>query len=129
MFNADYFSRFNQPEQYQAGDVLFDEGDTGDTIYVIQQGEVQVIHDGEPLAVLGVGELVGEMALIDNMPRSATVVALTDLIVVPVNRQHFNAMLYKTPIFSVQVMQTISHRLRRTSGLEIVPLPELIDFS
>jgi CRP-like cAMP-binding protein len=120
MFNADYFNRFSDSESFQAGEVIFDQGDSGDIIYAIQAGEVEVVHDGERLAVLGPGELVGEMALIDDMPRSARVVALTDVKVVPVNRDHFYAMLQKTPVFGTTVMQLISRRLRHAAGLQLV---------
>jgi CRP-like cAMP-binding protein len=117
MFNANYFNRFNESETYAAGEVIFNEGDQGNLIYAIQLGEVQVVHNGEVLATLGEGELFGEMALIDSMPRSATVIALTDVRLVPVDQAHFYAMLQKTPVFGTTVMQVISNRLRHASGL------------
>ncbi|MBZ0304223.1 MAG: cyclic nucleotide-binding domain-containing protein [Anaerolineae bacterium] len=124
MFNADYFNQFHESETYQAGEILIGEGDAGDTIYAIQQGEVQVVHNGDVLATLGPGELVGEMALIDQMPRSATVIALTDVRVVPVDPDHFYALLQKTPVFGTRVMHLISSRLRRAAGLEPIVQPD-----
>lgn len=118
MFNADYFNKFSEAESFEAGEVIIEEGQSDDTIYVIRSGEAQVIHNGEVLATLGEGELFGEMALIDNLPRSATVVALTDTVVVPVNRDHFYALLQRTPVFGATVMHLISGRLRRAAGLQ-----------
>lgn len=125
MFNADYFNRFHDSEVFEGGEVIFEEGDLGDMIYAIQSGEVQVIHNGQVLATLGEGELVGEMALIDNMPRSATVIALTDVRLVPVDPARFYALLQRTPVFGTTVMHLISQRLRAASGLSEVSEPPL----
>jgi CRP/FNR family cyclic AMP-dependent transcriptional regulator len=118
MFNADYFNQFSEFESFEAGEIIIEEGQSDDTIYVIRSGEVQVVHDGEVLATLGAGELVGEMSLIDNLPRSATVIALSDTVVVPVSNDHFYALLQKTPVFGATVMHIISKRLRRAAGLQ-----------
>jgi CRP/FNR family cyclic AMP-dependent transcriptional regulator len=118
MFNADYFNKFSEAEAFEAGEIIIEEGRSDNTIYVIRSGEAQVVHGGEVLATLGEGELFGEMALIDNMPRSATVLALTDVVVVPVNSDHFYAMVQKTPVFGATVMHVISGRLRRAAGLQ-----------
>jgi CRP-like cAMP-binding protein len=124
VFNADYFNRFSDSESFEAGEIIIEEGQPDATIYVIKSGEVEVSHNGETLATLGAGELVGEMALIDTMPRSATVIALTDVVLVPVDQAHFYAMLQKTPVFSTTVMQVITSRLRHAAGLEEVRRPE-----
>lgn len=118
MFNADYFNQFSESESFEAGEIIIEEGQSDDTLYVIRAGEVQVVHDGEVLATLGAGELIGEMALIDNMPRSATVIAATDTILVPISGDHFYALLQKTPVFGTTVMHIISKRLRRAAGLQ-----------
>jgi CRP-like cAMP-binding protein len=118
MFNADYFNKFSEAESFEAGEIIIEEGQSDATIYVIRSGEVQVVHNGEELAVLGEGDLFGEMALIDNMPRSATIIALTDTVVVPVNHDHFYALLQKAPVFGATVMHVISSRLRRAAGLQ-----------
>lgn len=127
MFNADYFNKFSEAESFEAGEVIIEEGQSDATIYVIRSGEVQVIHNGEELAVLGEGELFGEMALIDNMPRSATVIALTDTTVVPVNHDHFYVLLQKMPVFGATVMHLISTRLRRATGLDEADEPNLYE--
>jgi CRP/FNR family cyclic AMP-dependent transcriptional regulator len=120
MFNADYFNKFSEAESFEAGEVIIEEGHSDNTIFVIRSGEAQVVHKGELLATLGEGELFGEMALIDNMPRSATVIALTDVVVIPVNRDHFYVLLQKMPVFGATVMHLISSRLRRAAGLDEV---------
>src|SRR5579859_565223 len=74
------FLRFGR--EYRAGDVLFREGERGDEMYVVQSGLVQ-IRKGmgpaeRPLATLGRGEFLGEMAILNDKPRSATAVVLQD---------------------------------------------------
>ncbi len=58
-------------EHFQPGQTVFEQGDVGDRIYVIRQGEVEVMRDGVRLAMLGPGEYFGEMALLSNLPRNA----------------------------------------------------------
>ena len=57
-----------------AGELIFAQGDRGDIMYVIAEGEAQILIDGKPLETVGAGGILGEMALIDAEPRSATVI-------------------------------------------------------
>ena len=65
------------------------------------------------LALLGEGEIFGEMAILDNSPRSASAIAQTDCKVVRVNQDRFLKLLIGTPFFAVEVMQVMAERLRR----------------
>ncbi len=75
-----------------AGDVLFHESDTGDVAYLVERGRIQIsLMSGESevkLADLGPGDLVGEMALIDNAPRTATAVAVEESVLLVIDREH-----------------------------------------
>jgi hypothetical protein len=67
------------PQRVAAGEIVFAQGDEADGCYVIERGRVSVIGDGRPVAELGPGELVGEIGLLRQVPRTATVRAVTDL--------------------------------------------------
>ena len=67
------------------------------------------------LAILGAGEIFGEMALIDNEPRSASAIAITDVELVPVTEKQFLFLVSQTPYFALKVMRVLAQRLRATN--------------
>ena len=77
------------PLEVAAGDVLLREGEQGDRAYVIERGSVRVSLEGREIGRLGPGDLVGEIALLRSVPRTATVVAETDLRVLALDRSEF----------------------------------------
>jgi CRP/FNR family cyclic AMP-dependent transcriptional regulator len=101
------------PARYAAGDVIFAEGDKGDTMYVVRTGEVTIEHSGRVMETLGGGGIFGEMALIDGSARSATARAKTDCEVAPINEKTFLFLVHETPFFAIAVMRTLADRLRR----------------
>ena len=93
-----------------AGATVFDQGDVGDRYYVVESGEVDVVGDGRVVASLGAGEGFGEIALLRSTPRTAGVVARTDVRLLTLGSQHFLvAVLGYTP--SSQVATTAVTRL------------------
>lgn len=100
---------------FAAGAVIFREGDAGAVLYIINQGTVEISMQGQALEQLGSGDIFGEMALIENMPRSATATAVTDCLLDPVDREHFLLLIKRTPLFALQVMRVLAGRLRRTN--------------
>ncbi len=100
-------------DYYAAGDLIFDAGDEGHYMYVIQDGEVEVVADGVVIDAVGPGGIFGEMALIDRSPRSAAVRAKTDCRVVPIDETKFMNHVHRTPFFALQVMRIMNERLRR----------------
>lgn len=97
--------------------VIIEEGETGDTMYVILEGSVDIIIDGEIFETVGEGGVFGEMALIDDASRSATVVARSYCKVVPVSRKQFNFMIQQMPYFVTTVMSIMADRLRRMNAI------------
>src|ERR1700687_5260340 len=97
---------------YKAGDIIFREGDSGTEFYVIQTGRVRVMSGNKLLETLGGNEIFGEMALIDASPRSATVVAETDVVVAPVTEKQYLFLVRHTPYFALKVMRVLADRLR-----------------
>jgi len=81
-------------------------------MYVVMEGETEILDGPLLLEVAGPGSIVGELALIDDVPRSATVVAKTDCRLVPVDRKRFQYMVQETPFFALAVMKVLADRLR-----------------
>jgi len=103
---------------FAAGHVIFREGEPGDVMYVVLEGEVEIVVQGRVIDTTGPGGIVGEMALIDARPRSATVRATTICKLVPVSQRRFTFLVQQTPFFALQVMQVMSERLRRLLAQE-----------
>jgi CRP-like cAMP-binding protein len=101
---------------FKQGEILIQEGTSGDFAYVLSSGSVEVSKNvrGERfvLSRLGVGSIVGEMSLIDGKPRSATVTALEDTVVKVVNRKRLESMLEKNPRALVPLLKQVFQRLR-----------------
>lgn len=99
-------------EEFSAGQNIFTAGQPGDTMYVVKEGEVDVVVNGKVVDTVGPSGILGEMALIDKQPRSATAVAKTDCKLVSVNEQRFQRLVQQTPHFAIQVMRVMAQRLR-----------------
>ena len=99
-------------EPYLAGQVVFHKGDPGDKMYVVVEGEVDIVSDDKVIATLGSGEVFGEMALIDGNPRSASAVARTDCQIVPVDEDRFLFLVQNTPYFALELMRVLVERIR-----------------
>jgi CRP-like cAMP-binding protein len=74
------------------------------------------VHD-KSVEIVGTDGFFGEMALVDQAPRSATAVAKTDCIVIPISEKHFLFMIEETPFFALTVLRTLTARLRRMDRL------------
>lgn len=102
-------------EQVQAppGTVLMDQGDPGTECFVIVSGEAGVYVRGEHVASSGPGSMIGEMALIDHRPRTATVVADSDMALLRFRTAAFRTLLDEMPKASERVMTVLRGRLER----------------
>ncbi len=100
-------------DYYAAGELIFEAGDPGHVMYVVQEGEVDVLANGRVIDTVTAGGIFGEMALIDRSPRSASVMARTDCRVVPLDEARFMQHVHRTPFFALQVMRIMTERLRR----------------
>jgi CRP-like cAMP-binding protein len=107
------------------GETLFERGDVGDGCYWLRQGVVTVCASsagGEQriLAILGSGAIVGELAMIDGLPRSATVQAVRDCSLSFISRAAFTALLRQHPELHTEIMATLAARLRQSDEDMIV---------
>ncbi|SRR6266436_10400912 len=98
---------------FRAGQDIFREGDPGDVMYVVRDGQVDLRVKGQLVDALGAGGVLGEMALIEHAPRTATATAKTDCILVPIAEKRFMFMVQQTPHFAIQIMKVMAERLRR----------------
>jgi CRP/FNR family cyclic AMP-dependent transcriptional regulator len=94
------------------GEALFTEGDSGACMYIVRSGAVRVSTGTMELEQLGPGSILGEMALIEETPRSATVTAVSDCEIAVIDRRRFLFLVQQTPSFALNVMRVLSHRLR-----------------
>ena len=106
-------------KDYAAGTLLFSEGDDGEVMYVIQSGEVEIrrrIKDQDRvLAVLPAGEFFGEMAIVNDRPRSATAVVRRQARLLVIDGQTFEAMLRGKTEIAVRMIKTMASRLERAN--------------
>jgi CRP-like cAMP-binding protein len=107
--------RHSPAETVPAGEVLFGEGQAGDVMFAVIEGQVELTHRGAVIEKIGPGGIVGEMALIDEAPRSATATAATETRVVRVDRDHFIYLVEEHPTFALQVMSVMADRLRKAN--------------
>ncbi len=102
------------------GQVLFNYGDNSDGMFLVRKGEVKIfIHDAQAneivLAKVTSGAMIGEMALFDNLPRSASASAITDVEVTHITKDEFNRIMKQIPKWFVNLMSSLSSRLRLTN--------------
>jgi CRP-like cAMP-binding protein len=93
-------------------EVLFEEGAEGDSLFVVVHGKVAVRRGDVDVAVLGAGEVVGEMAILDEAPRSASAVAVEDADLLRVSADDFREALEDSAALAEGVINVLSRRLR-----------------
>lgn len=104
---------------YRSGERLFEKGDEGDSAYIILNGEVSVLvpSDGgeQVVAVLGKGEIFGELAVLCEQPRSTAIAARTDLEVLRLDRNMLLNLIREFPDISLELVRILGRRLERTT--------------
>jgi CRP-like cAMP-binding protein len=113
---TDYIARFS------AGQPIFEEGEVGTEMYVIQSGTVEIYKrsrrgDEKSLAILEKGDFFGEMSILEDVPRTAGARAKTDCELVRINQSTFDEMLRHNAEIAVRMLRKLSRRLRETTKL------------
>jgi len=105
---------------YKSGQALFKQGEIGDSAFIVLQGTAEVLINGPkgPLRVasLSENEIVGEIAILCDIPRTATVQAVTELVTLKITAELFFRMLMDFPEMGVEVMRVLAHRLEQTTA-------------
>ena len=104
----------------ERGDIVFHEGDPGDRIYIIGEGKVKLGRrnaDGRQnlIAILGPGEMFGELSLFDPAPRTATATAVAETQLLGLANEDLNALLDERPAVAMVLLEALAKRLRRTN--------------
>ena len=107
---------------YRAGEVIFNQGDTGDEMYIVADGQVNIFLPGEAsrrisLKDLARGEYFGELGLFDDKPRSASALATTDAVLLGLTRPMLASYLEHRPQATMPMLRTMAERLRQTNEL------------
>lgn len=105
---------------YDAGETVFFQGDPGNAVYIVESGTIRIyVHaeDGQEISVIlyGAGDLFGEMSLLDQMPRSASAVAMERAVLWVMTGEDFYRHLHTSHQLALNVMLTLSTRLRETN--------------
>jgi CRP/FNR family transcriptional regulator, cyclic AMP receptor protein len=106
------FSHATDVVTLSPGQVLFNKGEKGDRLYIVKSGEVTIGDGNHVFETLSAGGILGEMALVDEQPRSATARAVTQAEVIPMDQRRFLFLVQQTPFFAVRVMRVMCARLR-----------------
>lgn len=107
--------------QFSSGQIIFHHGDPGGLLYLITKGKVKITHstpDGHEalLAILGQGDFFGELALLDDSPRSATAEAIEKTEALTLHREDFIRYIKENPDFSLHVLHTLAQHIRRLNN-------------
>jgi CRP/FNR family cyclic AMP-dependent transcriptional regulator len=111
-----------QERKYSAGSTLIKQGDTGVGLYVITGGTVHITKAADPdraeidLGTAGPGNVLGEMSLLDDLPRSATVTAVDDVTALLLPVWEFRTTLRNQPNIALRLLTTLSRRLRKAES-------------
>lgn len=98
---------------FQAGDPVFLKNEVGGTMYLVRSGLIDILMKGRVLETVGRNGIFGEMSLIEQAPRSAAALAVSNAEVAALDRPAFLALVREAPDFSLYVLQIMAQRLRR----------------
>ena len=107
----------------KVGEYIFREDDTGTEMFIIQEGEIEIQKlygiEQRRLAVLETGDFFGEMSLLEETPRQASAIAITDFKLLKIDHSTFDQMVQENPEIAVRMLRKLSHRLRQHQEAEL----------
>jgi CRP-like cAMP-binding protein len=102
--------------KYKAGRPVFLKDDPGNVADLVKAGRIEVREGGRALETVGPGEIFGELALVDDQPRTASAVAVGPTELIVIDRASFERLVREQPDFATDVMRVMARRLRRTAA-------------
>lgn len=116
-FKFQFLEEFGVPlKRMRAGEKLFSAGEPGDQMLLVIEGKIDVLVGDKVVSTVGLHGVVGEMALVDNAPRSATAVAKENGEIALINRDTFLRLVQEQPSFSLYVMGIMAKRIRQMNA-------------
>ena len=119
-----------QTQSFARGQTIFNQGDAGEVMYIVMDGQVELFVDHESVESVGRDGLIGELALVDAAPRSASAIARTDCKLLPITRKKFTLLVQDRPDFALHIMRVMAgrlrhmdHRLQRAAVLDTASSP------
>ena len=112
MRTVNLFKNVADVEAFPAGAIIFEQGEFGDVMYLVEDGEIDIMIGNQVMETVRANGIFGEMALISDLPRSATAVVKSDCKLIPLDEQKFKMHVQLTPMFSLQVMKTMTNRMQ-----------------
>jgi CRP/FNR family transcriptional regulator, cyclic AMP receptor protein len=106
------FLNATERRELSPGEVLFRAGDAGDQMFGVVSGQIELRRGDQVLGRVGPDETFGEMSIIDNVPRSLTAVAVERSEIAVITQRTFLFLVHETPMFAIQVMQSLASRIR-----------------
>ncbi len=106
-------ARITREFNFESGEVLMNEGELGDVLYLIVSGKVGVTVGDREVAELGANQCVGEMAILDSEPRSATVTAKEKVVALVIGRDDFYFIMHERSEIAEGIIKVLTRRLRR----------------
>ncbi len=97
---------------YEKGSMIFKEGESGDCMYVVLEGEVKVYSSNKHISIIEKGDILGDLAIIDKSPRSASAEAIVDCKLALIDEYAFNFLVGKHPEFALDMLKVMASRLR-----------------
>ena len=111
---VEIFQKTPSPQTFLAGEVIFKEGQPGNIVYGIIEGEVDLLVKDQVMETIKRGDVFGEGALVQpEGTRASTAIAKTDCLIGWLDRQHFLFAIEHTPMFAVELLKSFSTRTRR----------------
>ena len=111
---VEIFQTTPEPQTLEAGAVIFTEGDTGNTMYGLVEGEVEILVNGQVWETIHQGDIFGEGALVhSDHKRASSAIAKTNCKLAFMEQKNFMFAVQQTPMFALEVMRSYSDRLRR----------------
>ena len=111
-------ARITEELRVDDGTVLIREGETGHELFVVVGGQLEVYRDGATVALIGPGEIAGEMALLSSRPRNATVTAAAECHLLRAGDTEFLELLDRTPLLWLKIARALADRVQEDERLE-----------
>lgn len=115
--NIDELKKYGKVKIYPVNSTIFTEGEYGDNMFFIIEGKVKIVKEGTILSTLSVGDICGEMALLENLPRTATAISDSDCLVFEFKSSEYEIVCEKIPEIATRITRMLCERIRKQNDM------------